>query len=39
MWCVGITHTYPVPELMDADAIVASLDEVTPQLIRSLGSG
>lgn len=39
MCCIGITHTYPVSELMDADAIVTSLDEVTPRLIRSLGSG
>ncbi len=39
MWCIAITHTYPVQELMDADAIVTSLDEVTPELIRSLRSG
>jgi beta-phosphoglucomutase len=39
MWCIGITHTYPVSELMDADAIVTSLDEIAPRLIRSLGSG
>lgn len=36
-WCIGITHTYPVSELMAADAIVSSLAELTPQLIRSLG--
>lgn len=39
LWCIGITHTYPVSELMDADAIVASLNEITPELIRSLRSG
>jgi beta-phosphoglucomutase len=38
LWCVGITHTYPVGELMEADAIVGSLDEVTPELIGSLRS-
>ena len=36
MWCIGITHTYPVTELLDADAIVTSLAELTPQLIRNL---
>jgi beta-phosphoglucomutase len=39
LWCIGITSTYPVSELMEADAIVTSLDELTPDLIRSLGSG
>ena len=33
LWCVGITHTYPVAELLDADAIITSLDELTPELI------
>ena len=37
LWCIGITHTYPVSELLRADAIVSSLDELTPELIRSLG--
>jgi beta-phosphoglucomutase len=37
LWCIGITHTYPVSELLDADAIVTSLDELTPGLIRGLG--
>lgn len=36
LWCIGITNTYPVAELMDADAIITSLDELTPELIRSL---
>ncbi len=36
LWCIGITHTYPVPELMQADAIVTSLAELTPELIRTL---
>jgi HAD superfamily hydrolase (TIGR01509 family) len=36
LWCIGITHTYPVPELMGADTIVSSLDELTPDLIRAL---
>ena len=39
LWCIGITSTYPVSELMAADAIITSLDELTPDLIRSLGSG
>ena len=37
LWCIGISHTYPVSELLRADAIVSSLDELTPELIRSLG--
>jgi beta-phosphoglucomutase len=37
LWCVAITHTYPVAELMTADTIVSSLDDITPELIRSLG--
>jgi beta-phosphoglucomutase len=36
LWCIGITHTYPVSELLDADAIVTSLAELTPDLIRTL---
>ncbi|HSC26441.1 MAG TPA: HAD family phosphatase [Vicinamibacterales bacterium] len=36
LWCVGITHTYPVSELMEADTIVSSLADLTPELIRSL---
>ena len=36
MKCVGITHTYPAPELGDADAIIGSLSEFTEELIRSL---
>jgi beta-phosphoglucomutase len=39
LWCIGITHTYPVNELMEADTIVGSLDEITPELIGSLRSG
>lgn len=37
LWCIGITHTYPVSELLQADTIVSSLDELTPELIRALG--
>ena len=37
LWCIGITHTYAVSELLRADTIVSSLDELTPELIRSLG--
>jgi beta-phosphoglucomutase len=37
LWCIGITHTYPVSELLAADTIVSSLDELTPELIRALG--
>jgi beta-phosphoglucomutase len=36
LWCIGITNTYPVSELLDADAIITSLDELTPDLIRTL---
>lgn len=39
LWCIGITHTYPVSELMEADAIVSSLADLTPELIGSLGAG
>ena len=38
LWCIAITNTYPVPELLDADAIITSLDELTPDLIRSLAA-
>jgi beta-phosphoglucomutase len=37
MACIGITQTYPRDTLTAADAIVDSLDELTPELIRSLG--
>ena len=36
LWCIGITNTYPVPELLEADAIITSLQELTPELIRTL---
>ncbi len=36
LWCIGITHTYPVSELLQADAIVTSLAELTPELIKTL---
>ena len=39
LWCIGITTTYPVSELMTADSIITSLDELTPNLIRSFGNG
>lgn len=39
LWCIGITHTYPVGELMAADAIVTSLADLTPELIGSLRAG
>jgi beta-phosphoglucomutase len=35
--CIGITHTYPVNELLTADAIVSSLAELTPELIEKIG--
>jgi HAD superfamily hydrolase (TIGR01509 family) len=34
--CVGITNTYAADELRAADAVVASLDEFTAELIRTL---
>ena len=36
LWCVAVTHTYPVAELLGADAIVGSLAELTPGLIQSV---
>jgi beta-phosphoglucomutase len=36
LWCIGITNTYPVSELLEADAIITSLDELTPELIGTL---
>jgi len=36
LWCIAITNTYPVTELLDADAIITSLDELTPELIRNI---
>ena len=35
--CIGVTHTYPSDALGPADGIVGSLDEITPEFIRSLG--
>ncbi len=37
LWCIGITNTYPVSELLEADAIITSLDELTPELIERVG--
>lgn len=34
--CVGITHTYPRHELTAADAVIDSLAEITPGLMRGL---
>jgi beta-phosphoglucomutase len=36
LWCLGITHTYPAAELMEADAIITSLAEFTPDLVKGL---
>lgn len=36
LWCIGVTNTYAVSELMDADAIIGSLAELTPELIARL---
>ena len=36
LWCIGITNTYPVAELLEADAIITSLDELTPELIERI---
>ena len=35
--CVGITTSYPAIELEGADAIIASLDEFTEELIEAIG--
>lgn len=34
--CIAVTHTYPADILVSADLIVASLDEITPELVRGL---
>ena len=34
--CVGITNSYPREELSEADAVIASLAELTPPFIRTL---
>jgi beta-phosphoglucomutase len=34
LWCIGITNTYPREELTTADAVIDSLDELTPALIQ-----
>jgi beta-phosphoglucomutase len=34
--CVGITHTYPRHDLAAADAVIDSLAEITPGLIKAL---
>lgn len=36
MRCIGITHTYPATDLASANLVVQSLDELTPELIRTL---
>jgi beta-phosphoglucomutase len=36
LWCIGITNTYPVQELLGADAIITSLDELTQGLIKTI---
>ena len=36
MTCVGITNTYPAPELTAADRVISSLDEFTEALIRTV---
>jgi HAD superfamily hydrolase (TIGR01509 family) len=34
MTCIGVTHTYPADRLAMADVVVASLDDITADLIR-----
>jgi beta-phosphoglucomutase-like phosphatase (HAD superfamily) len=34
---VGITHTYPAGQLGASDVVIKSLDEFTPELVRSMG--
>ena len=36
MRCIGITHTYPASDLSSADLVVHSLEQLTPELIRTL---
>jgi HAD superfamily hydrolase (TIGR01509 family) len=36
MKCVGITHTYPAPELATADLVIDALDQLTEARIKSL---
>jgi beta-phosphoglucomutase len=39
LWCFGISYTYPREELTTADTVIESLDELTPELIQTLGGG
>lgn len=34
--CMAVTHTYPRESLRPADRVVGSLDDITPDLVRSL---
>ncbi len=36
MSCVAVTHTYPRESLGPADRVVSSLNEITPEFVRSL---
>jgi beta-phosphoglucomutase len=36
LWCIAITNTYPREQLMLADRVVDSLDDVTPEFVLSL---
>jgi beta-phosphoglucomutase len=36
MRCIGITHTYAASQLSGADVVVQSLEQLTPELIRTL---
>jgi beta-phosphoglucomutase len=38
LWCIAVTNTYPRQELSTADAIIDSLEELTPDLIQRLQS-
>jgi beta-phosphoglucomutase-like phosphatase (HAD superfamily) len=37
--CIGVTHSYPEEELATADRVVASLDEITVELVAGLEKG
>lgn len=37
MSTIGITHSYSADELTDAHAVISHLDQLTPELLRSIG--
>lgn len=38
LWCIAITNTYPREQLLTADLVIDSLDELTPELVSSMST-